>query len=88
MVKMSANFRNFFGNSLELCFSYYFKWWMDGLSVWSSTPARGPQDGPNVHHGLSFDVTITYFFYLSWVHGRNNFCVAFIWFSRQSVVTG
>jgi hypothetical protein len=27
--------------------------WMDGLSVGSSTPARGPQDGPNVHHGLS-----------------------------------
>jgi hypothetical protein len=27
---------------------------MDGLSVGSSTPARGPQDGPNVHHGLSF----------------------------------
>jgi hypothetical protein len=26
---------------------------MDGLSVGSSTPARGPQDGPNVHHGLS-----------------------------------
>jgi hypothetical protein len=31
------------------------------VSGWSSTPARGPQDGPNVHHGLSFDVTITYF---------------------------
>jgi hypothetical protein len=26
---------------------------MDGLSVGSSTPAREPQDGPNVHHGLS-----------------------------------
>jgi hypothetical protein len=28
---------------------------MDGLSVGSSTPARarGTQDGPNVHHGLS-----------------------------------
>jgi hypothetical protein len=30
---------------------------MDGLSVGSSTPARGPQDGPqdgpNVHHHLS-----------------------------------
>jgi hypothetical protein len=26
---------------------------LDGLSVGSSTPARGPQDGPNVHHGLS-----------------------------------
>jgi hypothetical protein len=26
--------------------------WMD-VSGWSSTPARGPQDGPNVHHGLS-----------------------------------
>jgi hypothetical protein len=26
---------------------------MDGLSVGSSTPARGPQDGPNVHHSLS-----------------------------------
>jgi hypothetical protein len=37
--------------------------WMDGwmFSGWSSTPARGPQDGPNVHHSLSFDVTITYF---------------------------
>jgi hypothetical protein len=23
----------------------------------------------------------------SWVHGQNNFCVARIWFSRQSVVT-
>jgi hypothetical protein len=36
---------------------------MDGwmCSGWSSTPARGLQDGPNVHHGLSFDVTITYF---------------------------
>jgi hypothetical protein len=32
--------------------------WMDGCSVGG---ARGPQDGPNVHHGLSFDVTITYF---------------------------
>jgi hypothetical protein len=27
----------------------------------SSTPVRGPQDGPNVHHGFIFDVTITYF---------------------------
>jgi hypothetical protein len=27
-------------------------WWLDCL-WWSSTPARGPQDGPNVHHGLS-----------------------------------
>jgi hypothetical protein len=37
--------------------------WMDGwmFSGWSSTPARGPQDGPNVHHGFIFDVTITYF---------------------------
>jgi hypothetical protein len=26
---------------------------MDGLSVGSNTPARGPQDGPNMHHGLS-----------------------------------
>jgi hypothetical protein len=34
--------------------------WM--FSGWSSTPARGPQDGPNVHHGFIFDVTITYFF--------------------------
>jgi hypothetical protein len=34
--------------------------WMD-VSGWSSTPARGPQDGPNVHHGFIFDVTITYF---------------------------
>jgi hypothetical protein len=51
---------------------------MDGLSVGSSTPARGPQDGPTVHHGLSFDVTITYFLYLSWVQGRNNFCVGCI----------
>jgi hypothetical protein len=33
--------------------------WM--FSGWSSTPARGPQDGPNVHHGFIFDVTITYF---------------------------
>jgi hypothetical protein len=24
--------------------------WMS--SGWSSTPASGPQDGPNVHHGL------------------------------------
>jgi hypothetical protein len=30
--------------------------WMDGwmdVSGWSNTPARGQQDGPNVHHGLS-----------------------------------
>jgi hypothetical protein len=27
-----------------------------------------------------YDVTITYFLYLSWVYGRNNFCVACIWF--------
>jgi hypothetical protein len=37
--------------------------WMDGwmFSGWSSTPARGPEDGLNVHHGFVFDVTITYF---------------------------
>jgi hypothetical protein len=33
--------------------------WM--FSEWSSTPARRPQDGPNVYHGFIFDVTITYF---------------------------
>jgi hypothetical protein len=32
---------------------------MDGwmFSGWSSTPAREPQDGPNVHHGFIYDVT-------------------------------
>jgi hypothetical protein len=39
---------------------------------WSSTP--------NVHHGLFLMFIITYLLYLSWVHGRNNFCVAYNWF--------
>jgi hypothetical protein len=34
--------------------------WMD-VHGWSSTPARGPQDRPDLHHGFIFDVTITYF---------------------------
>jgi hypothetical protein len=54
---------------------------------WSSTLAREPQDGPNVHHVLSLMFTITYLLYLSWVHGRKKVCVACIWFLRQSVVT-
>jgi hypothetical protein len=38
--------------------------WMD-VSWWSSTPARGPQDGPNVHH---YDKLI---FILSFRNPRN-----------------
>jgi hypothetical protein len=53
---------------------------------WSSTPAREPQDGPNVPLGLSLMSTITYLLYLSCVHGANNFCVACIWL-RLSEVT-
>jgi hypothetical protein len=44
---------------------------MDGwiVSGRSSTSARRPQDGPNVHHGLSFDVHKHLFLYSSGVHG-------------------
>jgi hypothetical protein len=44
----------------RICFGLLRDGWMD-VSGWSSTPARGAQDGPNVHHGFIFDVTITYF---------------------------
>jgi hypothetical protein len=39
------------GRCSSLFFFHIFGW-MD-VSGWSSTPARGPQVGPNVHHGLS-----------------------------------
>jgi hypothetical protein len=58
---------------------------MDGLIV-SGGVARGPQDGPNVHYGLSL-MSQSLILYSSGVRERNNFCVACIWFSRQSVVT-
>jgi hypothetical protein len=58
--------------------------WMD-CQWWSSTPARGPQDKPNMQHGLYLMFTITHILYLSWIHGRFFFCVECIWFSRQSV---
>jgi hypothetical protein len=51
-------------NTIALIFVFtFYKECMDGwmFSGWSSTPASRPQDGPNVHHGLSIDVTITYF---------------------------
>jgi hypothetical protein len=48
--------------------------WMD-CKWWISTPIRGPQDGPNVHHGLSL-MSQSLIFHSSLVYERNNFCVA------------
>jgi hypothetical protein len=45
--------------------------------------ARGPQDGPNVHHGLSL-MSQSLIFYSSWVHGRNNF-LCWMYFSWGSL---
>jgi hypothetical protein len=54
--------------------------YMDGLLV--------PQDGPNVHHGLSL-ISQSLILYSSWVHGQNNFlcCMYFGWGTREVPVT-
>jgi hypothetical protein len=57
------------------------------VSGWSSAPARGPQDGPNVHHGLSLMSQSLIVVFNLGSRMKQFLCCMYLVFLRKSEVT-